>query len=357
MRALLLTVIGLASVGALAAPKHDRAALQREVAAAVEARDWCRALHYTELLEQLGHEARLVFNAAELARAAGDLITARAYYREVGESDPGYAKAPLARQAADEVSAQIAARGPGTRCLPPLARCGDGAVEASEVCDDGNTDAGDACVADCSRAPRCGDSIVDLPEMCDDGNLVAGDNCSPQCRPEVQGSVRPPPVVPPDPPASTTELVVHAADATPNDAGEVVPLVEGPAPPPTPGTRVLAAGMVGAGVIGTTAGVVSVIIGPLPLVRYLWGSSALDDAATRARRAPDDTRYLAELRGGSTLDAGLRLDAEQWNGTGRVLTTLGVSMLAVGIAGIVGGALLARGAPDESAPPPVELVP
>jgi len=354
MRAVVLVGVALVSIGALAAPKHERSALQREIAAAVEAHDWCRALHYTELLELLGHEPRLMFNAAELARAAGDLVTARAYYHEVAESDPGYAKAPLARQAVDEVSAQIAARGPGTRCLPPAPRCGDGAVEGVEACDDGNTSAGDGCVADCSRAPRCGDGIVDLPELCDDGNTSSGDHCSPLCRPEEQGSDQPATTEPPDEPAPAPEVVVHAPD---RDVGELVPALAEPAPSPATANRVLAAGMVGAGVIGTTAGVVSVIIGPLPLVRFLWGTAALDEAARHAHEARDDEAYLRHVRGSGAMNAELRVDAAQWNGTGRALTTLGVSFLALGVAGIVGGALLARGTPDEPAPPAVELVP
>ena len=32
----------------------------------------------------------------------------------------------------------------------PAAICGDGAIEAGEACDDGNTNSGDGCAADCS---------------------------------------------------------------------------------------------------------------------------------------------------------------------------------------------------------------
>jgi cysteine-rich repeat protein len=110
----------------------------------------------------------------------------------------------------------------GTACdigafeyLPPDPVCGDGIVDASEECDDGNSDnadgclntcvvascgdgfllAGveecdngeansdslpDACRLDCTK-PRCGDGIVDASEECDDGNLENTDSCLNTC--------------------------------------------------------------------------------------------------------------------------------------------------------------------------------
>lgn len=73
-------------------------------------------------------------------------------------------------------------------------RCGDGVINASEACDDGNTEAGDGCSASCqveagwtceaSGTPCtaiCGDGVVVDTEECDDGNAVEGDGCS-ACR-------------------------------------------------------------------------------------------------------------------------------------------------------------------------------
>ena len=65
-----------------------------------------------------------------------------------------------------------------------LATCGDMTVNAlaGEVCDDGNMEATDACVA-CQPA-KCGDGFVQLGvEECDDGNLVDGDGCDATCKP------------------------------------------------------------------------------------------------------------------------------------------------------------------------------
>lgn len=55
-------------------------------------------------------------------------------------------------------------------------RCGNGAADAFETCDDGNGFGGDGCRADCT-IERGGDGIVDVDEECDDGNLVDGDGC------------------------------------------------------------------------------------------------------------------------------------------------------------------------------------
>jgi fibro-slime domain-containing protein len=98
---------------------------------------------------------------------------------------------------------------PGWVCTgdPPSCRqttCGDGKVEGSEGCDDGNTAPGDGCSPGCRIEPacssttgtctsKCGDGIVmpaqpDGPVMpggaCDDGNIAAGDGCSADCKVE-----------------------------------------------------------------------------------------------------------------------------------------------------------------------------
>src|SRR5512133_920460 len=91
----------------------------------------------------------------------------------------------------------------GARCI--AAKCGDGLVVGAETCDDGNQDSGDGCSATCSvesagigerdawvcPAPGeacqhtvCGDGKVEGTEPCDDGNNDSGDGCTPACRKE-----------------------------------------------------------------------------------------------------------------------------------------------------------------------------
>ena len=76
------------------------------------------------------------------------------------------------------------------------ATCGDGTVNhaAGELCDDSNTTSGDGCNASCTvefgytctGSPSncnviCGDSIIAGSETCDDGNTINGDGCSTAC--------------------------------------------------------------------------------------------------------------------------------------------------------------------------------
>ncbi len=65
-----------------------------------------------------------------------------------------------------------------TSCTLP--RCGDGAEDDGEECDDGNVVSGDTCDSNCTR-PRCGNQIVGAGEECDDGNEFNTDACLPNC--------------------------------------------------------------------------------------------------------------------------------------------------------------------------------
>lgn len=62
--------------------------------------------------------------------------------------------------------------------------CGNGIVEGTEVCDDGNTTDGDGCNATCTSDESCGNGVIDdlLLETCDDGNLLGGDGCAADCQ-------------------------------------------------------------------------------------------------------------------------------------------------------------------------------
>jgi large repetitive protein len=75
--------------------------------------------------------------------------------------------------------------------------CGDGIIVFGEQCDDGNAKDEDGCSRHCAVEERfrcegtpsrcvwatakCGDGMVDIGEPCDDGNTVAGDGCSAAC--------------------------------------------------------------------------------------------------------------------------------------------------------------------------------
>ncbi len=72
--------------------------------------------------------------------------------------------------------------------------CGDGVVDGSEECDDGNATSTDGCTDSCiistgytctgspsNCVPVCGDGLVIGGEACDDMNTTAGDGCNATC--------------------------------------------------------------------------------------------------------------------------------------------------------------------------------
>jgi len=65
--------------------------------------------------------------------------------------------------------------------------CGNGRVDTSEMCDDGNMVNTDTCRNTCVP-PVCGDGIVDSNETCDDGNILDGDSCPSSCSTAVCGN-------------------------------------------------------------------------------------------------------------------------------------------------------------------------
>jgi cysteine-rich repeat protein len=81
--------------------------------------------------------------------------------------------------------------GCSAQCQIEVPVCGDGNVdpEIGEECDDGNTVDGDGCSANCTIEPYCGDGTVDPGEQCDDGNNTNGDGCSASCEIENEAPV------------------------------------------------------------------------------------------------------------------------------------------------------------------------
>ncbi|GEM_PF-5868709 len=60
--------------------------------------------------------------------------------------------------------------------------CGNGTLDAAENCDDGNVNEDDYCSADCQTITGvCGDNIKQNNETCDDGNTKNDDYCKDDC--------------------------------------------------------------------------------------------------------------------------------------------------------------------------------
>ncbi len=101
------------------------------------------------------------------------------------------------------------------------AECGDRLRVSTEECDDGNTDSGDGCSANCTTeqgwtcstgcSSDCGDGLLVGDEPCDDGNVISGDGCSAACTVEADFRCTDAP--------SSCELVALCGDGT-LDEGE-----------------------------------------------------------------------------------------------------------------------------------------
>ncbi len=66
-------------------------------------------------------------------------------------------------------------------CVAPP-ECGNDKVDDGEECDDGNTQSGDGCSADCTlEAAECGNGIIEDGEECDDDNNENYDGCDSEC--------------------------------------------------------------------------------------------------------------------------------------------------------------------------------
>jgi cysteine-rich repeat protein len=93
---------------------------------------------------------------------------------------------------------------PGQKCIF-IAVCGNGILTSDEACDDGNTVGNDGCAADCKSVepgwqcrvpgkkcvPLCGDGVITSTEKCDDHNTDNGDGCSSTCLVEPGASCPP----------------------------------------------------------------------------------------------------------------------------------------------------------------------
>jgi cysteine-rich repeat protein len=76
-------------------------------------------------------------------------------------------------------------------CKTEVGMCGNGTIDvATETCDDGNTTNGDGCSANCQTetSATCGNGVVESGEGCDDHNTAAGDGCSATCQVEASAA-------------------------------------------------------------------------------------------------------------------------------------------------------------------------
>jgi cysteine-rich repeat protein len=210
------------AAGTRTSPKSPTTqALTGEAISAADERRYCDALWLFEALHLRSPSPRALYNAAEVAFAAGDRVKALDLYRLTQQRYPSFEKSTLVQSRANKVFSDMTRLGPGTACpiredvcgdwmLRPtdggeqcddgnaqngdgcddnctLTGCGNGVVTAGEDCDDGNTRNGDGCDENCTPS-SCGNGIITAPEACDDGNTRDGDGCDRTCVPSGCGN-------------------------------------------------------------------------------------------------------------------------------------------------------------------------
>ncbi len=172
---------------AAAATKPATDTLPAMLGAAVTAADeerYCDALYLFESLHLRTSTPRSLYNAAEVAYAAGDRVKALDLYRLTQQRYPDFDKSKLVQSRADRVFTDMVRQGPGTACPVRNDTCGDwryvSVAVGGEQCDDGNLVDGDGCDGNCTIS-ACGNGIATAGEQCDDGNGIDGDGCDGNC--------------------------------------------------------------------------------------------------------------------------------------------------------------------------------
>jgi cysteine-rich repeat protein len=327
---LLVVTFAAAAPTDAAKPTDDVSEWNEAARKAVAEKRYCDALPLFERAYAKTHEAKYLYNAAEVANAADDRMKAFALYNELRSSFPTFERAAKVEQRIQDLAPAIAKEGAGKACpaAPAAAVCGNGVVEAGEQCDDGNTKDGDGCSSTCTLQV-CGDGHVDAGEQCDDGNTKDGDGCDHLCKVET-----PPTTTTSATPttattattttATTTNAKPAAAASTAKPAGAVWPWL-----------------VTGTGGVVAVGGIVAIVVGVLPAIQF---------SVDAQRQAADQQHYLAATtdtaRNDAVGDATLafaRLSQERadWNGYGIPLTWIGAAAAVVGVGAGVAGVVLA----------------
>src|SRR3954447_26561828 len=117
---MLVLVVALAA----ADPSPPPALLGAAVQASNEAR-YCDAVFLFSALNQRWPSARAIYNAAEVAYAAGDRVRALDLYREAQRLYPDFEKKDVVQKRVDAVFQAMIKGGPGTACPVRADACGD----------------------------------------------------------------------------------------------------------------------------------------------------------------------------------------------------------------------------------------
>lgn len=202
----------------VAGPAHAQNAKAHKSAAerAIVKERWCEALFLYAKLDEVDPNAEWALQAADAAQFADDRARALALYQSALKRAPKHPRARAMEQSITALEKLISKSGAGTACGLPTPECGNGVVEGSETCDDGNRSSGDTCPATCTGTSPTAKPATALPAL-----PVPPVVIPPVVPVPVPVPVKPAPVVTPPPPP-------------PPPATKTAPVVTPPPAPPTP---------------------------------------------------------------------------------------------------------------------------
>jgi cysteine-rich repeat protein len=175
---------------------------------------WCEAVFLYSKLDDVDPNPEWALQAADAAQFADDRGRAVALYKSALARAPKHPRARAMEQSISALEKLIGKSGNGTACGMPTPECGNGVVEGSETCDDGNRSAGDSCPATCTGTSQSAKPVTGLPSV-------------PVVVPPVV------PVVPVKPVVTTPPPPPPVVVAPPPPPPKVTPPPPPPPPPPT----------------------------------------------------------------------------------------------------------------------------
>lgn len=341
----------LASSSILAAgnPASLRAAADR----ALLREQFCDAAYLYTRLDEQTPKADIAILAATATAQGGDRGGAVALLEAFDARFPGDPLSAEVQKRLQTIRSAVVKAGPGNACAVPRPDCGNGLVEDTETCDDGNRVGGDSCPSTCVEAvaaPVVVPVVVAPPATTPPASSTtpAWATSAPP-RPEPT----PAPVVEPTPAPVVAEPVAEPVAVAVVEAEPELPEETIDPPPAATGPGAPIAGIILSSVGGLAAvgGGVAIGVGLVPLFAFLGGGDGQADAEARYKSAGDAFERRQAAGEAADARAALERDAAAWNNRGRYVALIGGGAFVVGVGLLVGGivAISSNGAAAQDA--------
>lgn len=229
----IVVVILLAMIGAQPVLAQNARALRAAAERALNKDRFCDASFLFAKLEDQEQNGDALALAGEAAERADDRPRALAFYKSFVAKNPRHPRVRAVEGSIAALEKLIAKGGNGRGCgAAPPPECGNGLVEGSESCDDGNTQDGDRCSRTCggggytaAPTPLPGPTVVPVPVPLPAPPPPAPVVAAPPPPPPPPPTKAAPPPPPPPPAPAPAPTPAPAPAAVPGD-GELCTLIK-----------------------------------------------------------------------------------------------------------------------------------